>query len=416
LLKRSGIRLKILIRKIRKGLIDKLFYESKSFMPAGNRGFINILVIIGISILVVLSGYFIFNKQSVEEITPRDAEFGSSVSLRVNERVRFGDGLVVILVEINDSRCKPDVVCIWAGELSSRFILLGGGISQFKEIRLGTATVESATQDGYTITLKGATENTATIAVVKAGGQIACTLEAKLCLDGSAVGRTGPNCEFAECPKADGDQVPLREGQRHGPLFVEKIYPDYITGLIYREYPVATDQGSPITMQIGDAASNGCTITLTLIKIENKTATFSEKTDYDRPCPICLAEGTLIDTPSGEIAVQDLKVGDKVWTKDPTGNRIAMPILTVSKTPAPLAHEMIHLKLMDGRELFVSPGHPVGDGRFIGELKKGDKLDRSRVIYLEKIPYGKNFTYDILPAGGTGFYWANGTLLDSTLH
>ncbi len=28
----------------------------------------------------------------------------------------------------------------------------------------------------------------------------ACTLEAKLCPDGSAVGRTGPNCEFAKCP------------------------------------------------------------------------------------------------------------------------------------------------------------------------------------------------------------------------
>ena len=27
-----------------------------------------------------------------------------------------------------------------------------------------------------------------------------CTLEAKLCPDGTAVGRSGPNCEFAECP------------------------------------------------------------------------------------------------------------------------------------------------------------------------------------------------------------------------
>lgn len=29
---------------------------------------------------------------------------------------------------------------------------------------------------------------------------IACTMEAKICPDGSAVGRTGTNCEFAECP------------------------------------------------------------------------------------------------------------------------------------------------------------------------------------------------------------------------
>ena len=30
--------------------------------------------------------------------------------------------------------------------------------------------------------------------------QKACTLEAKLCPDGTSVGRTGPNCEFAPCP------------------------------------------------------------------------------------------------------------------------------------------------------------------------------------------------------------------------
>ena len=32
--------------------------------------------------------------------------------------------------------------------------------------------------------------------------QKACTMEAKLCPDGSAVGRSGPNCEFAPCPPA----------------------------------------------------------------------------------------------------------------------------------------------------------------------------------------------------------------------
>jgi hypothetical protein len=31
---------------------------------------------------------------------------------------------------------------------------------------------------------------------------VACTMEAKLCPDGTAVGRSGPNCEFAPCPGA----------------------------------------------------------------------------------------------------------------------------------------------------------------------------------------------------------------------
>lgn len=33
----------------------------------------------------------------------------------------------------------------------------------------------------------------------------ACTLDAKICPDGSAVGRTGPNCEFSACPSADSE-------------------------------------------------------------------------------------------------------------------------------------------------------------------------------------------------------------------
>lgn len=35
----------------------------------------------------------------------------------------------------------------------------------------------------------------------------ACTEEAKVCPDGTAVGRTGPNCEFAACPEAKTDET-----------------------------------------------------------------------------------------------------------------------------------------------------------------------------------------------------------------
>lgn len=37
---------------------------------------------------------------------------------------------------------------------------------------------------------------------------VACTQEAKLCPDGSYVGRTGPECEFAACPSAGDDSTP----------------------------------------------------------------------------------------------------------------------------------------------------------------------------------------------------------------
>lgn len=37
--------------------------------------------------------------------------------------------------------------------------------------------------------------------------QVACTQEAKQCPDGSYVGRTGPNCEFAKCPTSGGEKL-----------------------------------------------------------------------------------------------------------------------------------------------------------------------------------------------------------------
>ena len=76
---------------------------------------------------------------------------------------------------------------------------------------------------------------------------------------------------------------------------------------------------------------------------------------------------------------------------------------------------MIHLTLNDGRELWASPGHPTSDGRTMGTLKIGDMLDGAQIMKLERVPYGGTATYDILPSGDTGFYWANGILMGSTL-
>ena len=39
------------------------------------------------------------------------------------------------------------------------------------------------------------------------GEQKACTMEAKVCPDGTSVGRTGPNCEFAPCPTETLDET-----------------------------------------------------------------------------------------------------------------------------------------------------------------------------------------------------------------
>jgi hypothetical protein len=42
-------------------------------------------------------------------------------------------------------------------------------------------------------------------------------------------------------------------------------------------------------------------------------------------------------------------------------------------------------------------------------------VDGSKVTLWELVPYQGSRTYDLLPAGATGQYWANGILLSSTL-
>jgi hypothetical protein len=145
--------------------------------------------------------------------------------------------------------------------------------------------------------------------------------------------------------------------------------------------------------------------------------TVSSRTPTGPPnCPICLAAATLISTPSGDVRVTDIKPGMLVWTATGGGAPIAEPVLEIGNTEVPAGHLMVHLVLADGRELLASPGHRTADGRQLGSLARGDSLDGSTISAWELVPYSGSHTYDLLPAGETGNYWANGILLSSTLH
>jgi len=132
-------------------------------------------------------------------------------------------------------------------------------------------------------------------------------------------------------------------------------------------------------------------------------------------CPICLAASTMIATPNGPVRVTDVRVGTIVWTQAADGSRVAASVIQIGSIEAPAEHRMVHLFLADGRELLVSPGHKTADGRPVGTLRAGDRLDGSMINRLELVPYAGGRTYDLLPAGATGHYWANGILLSSTL-
>ena len=144
--------------------------------------------------------------------------------------------------------------------------------------------------------------------------------------------------------------------------------------------------------------------------------TVKSKSQGGRPnCPICLSASTLIGTPNGTVVVTAVRPGMVVWTQGVDGTRLAAPVLEVGSTQVPPSHLMVHLTLADGRELWASPGHRTSAGLPLGSLAVGDVVDGSRVSGWELVPYAGDRTYDLLPAGPTGMYWANGILLASTL-
>ena len=408
------------------------------------------IVIIGVMVTIAL----------VPSITFADVKAVPSINetqfqLKVNQTFSLeSDGIKVKFLNVTaDSRCPSDVTCIWQGEVKvlaniiennkdqGNFILTSRAGQQdlavqvFDKYSIHVVKVDPYPSNGKKISLSdylvtfaiSKSDNLSPLHQLKSGiatKDVKCKQELQLIIkaeDGSpACVRSSTAAKlvtlgWAKSQENVGVLVTLTEGQREGPLLVQKIFPDSIQGLDFREYPLATNVGYPITLHIGDSASNGCTVELTLVKISNGTATFLKKENHTRLCPICLSENTVIDTPNGPINVKELKTGMTVLTQDSSGHKQTAIILKTGRTLVPTDHIMVHVVLADKRELYVSPNHPTSDGRLFGGLLVGDDLDGSKIKSAYQVPYNGTYTYDILPSGQTGFYWANGILVASTL-
>ena len=117
-----------------------------------------------------LQHWLVLENKIPENVKPEVTyALGSVITLQTGQQAKLADGLIVLLKEINDSRCKPGVVCIWAGELSPVLLVSGGKIGSLsQEVTFGTLTVKKITKNGYTFELQEATPTMVTITISNA--------------------------------------------------------------------------------------------------------------------------------------------------------------------------------------------------------------------------------------------------------
>jgi hypothetical protein len=196
-------------------------------------------------------------------------------------------------------------------------------------------------------------------------------------------------------------------------------YTDEEKLLIYREHKkliygvelTASGDVYDFTLRVGEVQGYRISGTIT----PSGTITVLKQETSFNTCPICLAKGTLIDTPSGPVPAEELSRGMAVWSVDDSGKRVAATVVETAVTPVPPSFQLVTVRLSDGRAVTASPGHPAAEGRLLGDYRVGDSLDGALVIAVERASYENEATYDLLPSGTTGLYWANGILLRSTL-
>jgi len=163
----------------------------------------------------------------------------------------------------------------------------------------------------------------------------ACTEEAKFCLDGSTVGRTGPNCEFAVCPEVKSGNTIMKKEENEGMMKQEGSSRMEKGDAMKGETMMNPSTGSGQEKEEGAPAPRGVEgimVKYTGTVLAGKSAPLLEynKADYDAAiasdklvvlyfyanwCPTCKAEFPIMQEAFSELTT-DKVIGFRVNYKD----------------------------------------------------------------------------------------------------
>lgn len=143
------------------------------------------------------------------------------------------------------------------------------------------------------------------------GAAQGCTMEAKICPDGSAVGREGPNCEFAQCPGTTPEEesvtLEARMGEQVSGLGVKitllrlledsRCPTDVVciqAGTVRLQVRISSGLGDAIQeIKLGQPVTTEAeTVTLTAVSPEPKSTVQLKASDYRFTFTVAKREGT----------------------------------------------------------------------------------------------------------------------------
>jgi hypothetical protein len=130
-------------------------------------------------------------------------------------------------------------------------------------------------------------------------------------------------------------------------------------------------------------------------------------------CNKCLDATARIATPDGLVAVSELRIGDRIVVVR-GGTRAIASVAAIQRIPVTRGARATLVVLADGRNAIISAPHPLSDGRLIGDIHVGDRVDGAAVVRIEPVAYADDHAYDLLPSID-GAYLVGGIPMRSTM-
>lgn len=163
------------------------------------KGFANIFVILLVLIIIIVLGYIFLAKISnisgndvIAPFKPGETVLSESVSCIFNKPA-VGDRVI-----FNPVQNENDFIGIIT-KVENQDNITTYTIASIKEGQPWKVTADKITRKVY-FPLISKDEMMKIVESLLSSSSVACTMEAKICPDGSSVGRVGPNCEFSPCP------------------------------------------------------------------------------------------------------------------------------------------------------------------------------------------------------------------------